>query len=161
MSSFSGLTFVLFCFIFVFFLPLKPRPFVQSFFVLRCTCAPTATRNYLTTVCVFLFLFLPFCCFFGGVAFSEYFCTIPVFLFVTDRPGGSVRNLETFWRWGVSSNLGAVTRTGKWRTIISWGSKNQLHGRRGKGTAEPFSRYKLRQAPQKEGGEILCDVPPV
>ena len=35
--------------------------------------------------------------------------------------------------------------------------KIRLHGRRGKGTAESFSREKLRQAPQKEGGEILCD----
>ena len=35
--------------------------------------------------------------------------------------------------------------------------KIRLHGRRGKETAESFSRYKLRQAPQKEGGEILCD----
>ena len=47
---------------FRFFLSLKPRPFLQSFFVLRYTCAPTATRSYLTTVCVFFrfcfFLFL-------------------------------------------------------------------------------------------------------
>ena len=27
-------------------------------------------------------------------------------------PGGSVGNLETFWRWDVSSHLGVVTRTG-------------------------------------------------
>ena len=39
--------------------------------------------------------------------------------------------------------------------------KIRLHGRRGKGTAESFSREKLSQAPQKEGGEILCDLPPV
>ena len=26
----------------------------------------------------------------------------------------------------------------------------------GKGTAESFSRQKLRQAPQKEGGQIMC-----
>ena len=31
---------------------------------------------------------------------------------ITGRPGGSVGNLETFGRWDVSSNLGAVTRTG-------------------------------------------------
>ena len=30
----------------------------------------------------------------------------------TGRPVGSVGNLESFWRWDVSSNLGAVTRTG-------------------------------------------------
>ena len=35
--------------------------------------------------------------------------------------------------------------------------KIRLHGRRGKRTTESFSREKLRQAPQKEGGEILCD----
>ena len=32
MTSFSGVTFVLFCFVFVFMLSLKPRPFVQSSF---------------------------------------------------------------------------------------------------------------------------------
>ena len=30
----------------------------------------------------------------------------------TPCPGGSVGNLETFWRWDVSSNPDAVTRTG-------------------------------------------------
>ena len=40
--------------------------------------------------------------------------------------------------------------------------KIRLHGRRGKGMTESFSREKLRHAPQKEGGwEILCDLPPV
>ena len=40
--------------------------------------------------------------------------------------------------------------------------KIRLHGRRGKGRAESFSREKLRHAPQKEGGwEILSDLPPV
>ena len=49
-----------------------------------------------------------------------------------------------------------------WRTIKSLVHKIRLHGRRGKGMAEPFSREKLRHAPQKEGGwEILCDPPPV
>ena len=32
MASFSGVTFVLFCFVFVFMLSLKPRPFVQPSF---------------------------------------------------------------------------------------------------------------------------------
>ena len=63
------------------------------------------------------------------------------------RPGGSVGNLETFWRWDVSSNLGVVTRTGimpnKWRTMKSLVYKVRLHGRRGKGTVESFSREKL------------------
>ena len=63
----------------------------------------------------------------------------------------------------MNSNLGAVTRTenfpNKWRTINSWVHKIRLHGRRVEGTAESFSRLKLRQAPQKEGGEILCDLP--
>ena len=47
-----------------------------------------------------------------------------------------------------------------WRTIKSLVHKIRLHGRRGKGMAESFSREKLRYAPQKEGGwEILCDLP--
>ena len=49
-----------------------------------------------------------------------------------------------------------------WRTIKSLVHKIWLHGRRGKGMAESFSREKLRHAPQKEGGwKILCDLPPV
>ena len=78
--SFSGITFVLFCFLFVFLLSLKSPPFVQSFFVRRCVCAPIATRSYLTTVCaLFCFSFFGFSsCLFGDVAFSEYFCTIAV-----------------------------------------------------------------------------------
>ena len=31
----------------------------------------------------------------------------------------------------------------------------------GYGTAESFSREKLKQALQKEGGEMMCDLPPV
>ena len=31
---------------------------------------------------------------------------------VAGRPGNSIDNLETFSRWDVSSNLGAVTRIG-------------------------------------------------
>ena len=76
-------------------------------------------------------------------------------------------NLETFWRWDLSSNLGAVTRTGifshimpnKWRTIImSWVLYSKFD------TGQYTSRWtrerdgwillaitKLRQALQKEG----------
>ena len=42
-----------------------------------------------------------------------------------------------------------------WRTIKSLVHKIRLHGRRGKGMAESFSREKLRHAPQKGGWEIL------
>ena len=49
-----------------------------------------------------------------------------------------------------------------WRTSNSLVHKIRLHGRRGKGMAESFSRQKSRHAPQKEGGlKILCDLPPV
>ena len=49
-----------------------------------------------------------------------------------------------------------------WRTIKSLVHKIRFHGRRGKGMAESFSREKLRQAPQKEGGwKILCYLLPV
>ena len=51
-----------------------------------------------------------------------------------------------------------------WRTINSLVHKIRLHGRRGKGMAESFSRQKSRHAPQKEGGLkkscvtfLLCD----
>ena len=46
----------------------------------------------------------------------------------------------------------------EWRTIKSLVHKIRLHGRRGKGMANSFSREKLRRAPQKAGGwKILCD----
>ena len=71
----------------------------------------------------------------------------------------------------MSLNLGAVTRIGdfphkkkkpnKWRTINSLVHKVRLHDRRGNGTAESFSQEKIRQAPQKEDGENLCDLSPV
>ena len=64
----------LFCFVFVFLLSLKPRFLVQSFFVLRYECAPTATRSYLTRSESFFVFFVFFVCFFSGdVAFCEYF----------------------------------------------------------------------------------------
>ena len=55
------------------------------------------------------------------------------------------------------------TNSNKWRTINSLVHKIRLHGRRGKGTAESFSREKLREAPQKEGEKscetfLLCDL---
>ena len=62
---------------------LHPRPplivelvnIVHSFFVLRYACAPTATRSYLATVCVFfLFLFLPF-------LFLPFFVSLEMSLF--------------------------------------------------------------------------------
>ena len=53
---------------------------------------------------------------------------------------------ELMWDFNQSINQN------KWRTIDR---------RRGKGMVESFSRETLRQAPQKEGGEILCDLPPV
>ena len=61
MSCCISLVLRLFCFVsFSFFLlSLKPRPFVQSFFVLRYACAPTATRSY-HCLRPFSFLFLPF-----------------------------------------------------------------------------------------------------
>ena len=81
------------------------------------------------------------------------------------------RNLLT--RWNVSSipangifltnnKKNKIKMPNGWRTINSLVHKIRLHGRRGKGMAESFSRQKSRHAPQKEGGlKILCDLPPV
>ena len=95
------------------------------------------------------------------------------------RPGRPVapvaqRYLVTLWHvgtWVRSRQTGFFSLKTKkqktkmsngWRTIKSLVHKIRLHGRRGKGKAESFSREKLRHAPQKEGGwEILCDLPPV
>ena len=45
MTSFSGATFVLFCFVFVVMLSLKPRPFVQSSFDMRDGTAEPVSRD--------------------------------------------------------------------------------------------------------------------
>ena len=64
------------------------------------------------------------------------------------------------WDFSSQKKKKKKKRPNKWRTINSLVHKIRLHGRRGKATAESFSREKLRQTPQKEGGEILCDVDP-
>ena len=70
MTSFSGVTFVLFCFVF------RPYAFVEAAtlgsIVLRYAGVPIATR-------VSFFFFLSFYGSFGDVAFSEYF--FPAFSF--------------------------------------------------------------------------------
>ena len=79
------------------------------------------------------------------------------------RPGSSEVPRNPLTRWDVSSipaNGIFLTKIQKnkkkmpngWRTIKSLVHKIRLHGRRGKGMAESFSREKLRHAPQKEGG---------
>ena len=79
------------------------------------------------------------------------------------RPGSSEVPRNPLTRWDVSSipaNGIFLTKklkkkkkmSNRWRTIKSLVHKIRLHGRRGKGMAESFSREKLRRAPQKEGG---------
>ena len=82
---------------------------------------------------------------------------------IAGRPGSSEVPRNPLTRWDVSSipaNGIFLTKKLKnkikmpngWRTIKSLVHKIRLHGRRGKGMAESFSREKLRHAPQKEGG---------
>ena len=74
MTSFSGVPFVLFCFVFVFMLSLKPRPFVQSFFdICRRPDSHTCSSFVLLSFCLF-----------GDVAFPEYFLYHFRFLFVME-----------------------------------------------------------------------------
>ena len=89
------------------------------------------------------------------------------------RPGSSEVPRDTLTRWGVSSTPAngifltkklktKIKMPNRWRMIKSLVHKIWLHGRRGKGMAESFSREKWRHAPQKEGGwEILCGLAPV
>ena len=80
MSSFSRVTFVFVLFRFrrfAFTEAAALRSIVPRSIVLRYACTPRATRSYPTILCVFFFfLFSSFSCFFGDIAFSEYFCTI-------------------------------------------------------------------------------------
>ena len=64
------------------------------------------------------------------------------------------------WDFSLQKNKGKNIKKyfevpNKWRTIESLVNKDLPHGRRWKGTAESFSRQKLRQALQKEGGEVV------
>ena len=75
------------------------------------------------------------------------------------RPGSSEVPRNPLTRWDVSSipaNGIFLTKKQKNKTkkisMKSLVHKIRLHGRRGKGMAESFSREKLRHAPQKEGG---------
>ena len=77
MASFSGVTFVVFCFVFVFMLSLKPRPFVQSSFNTYAGAPIIATSVFFFwggggSFCLFVF---------GDVSFSEYFLYHCRFLF--------------------------------------------------------------------------------
>ena len=108
-------------------------------------------------------------CVLGGEAFRVGVLLI----YLSGRPGSSEVPRNPLTRWDVSSipaNEIFLTKRLKnktkkllngWRTIKSSVHKIRLHGRRGKGMAESFSREKLRHEPQKGGLEILCDLPPV
>ena len=68
MTSFSGVTIVLFCFVFVFMLKFAKAAALRSI-VIRYAGAPIATRvSFLISFCLF-----------GDVAFSELFCTFAAF----------------------------------------------------------------------------------
>ena len=100
---------------------------------------------------------------FTNISISKYFCISLNSL--NGRPGSSEVHRNPLTRWDVSSipangifltkklkKLKKLKMPNGWRTIKSLVHKIRLHGRRGKGMAESFSREKLRHATQKEGG---------
>ena len=117
MSSFSGVTFVQFCFGFLVILSLKPRSFVLLFFVLRYACTPTATCSYLTTsyvyfvttVCVlFRFCFFLFFVSLEMSLFPSIFVPLPFSLYIESTPyvsflpDGVFYLVTTGWIFGIS-----------------------------------------------------------
>ena len=77
--------------------------------------------------------------------------------------GSSEVSRNPLTRWDVSSIpangifltkklKNRIKMPNEWRTIKSLVHKIRLHGRRGKGLAESFSREKLRHAPHNESG---------
>ena len=101
-------------------------------------------------------------------------CTNGIYSLLRSTPVAQLAPRNLLTRWDVSSipangifltknkNKKQKKMPNGWRTINSLVHKIRLHGRRGKGMAESFSRQKSRHAPQKEGGlKILCDLPPV
>ena len=70
MLSSSGVAFVLFCFVFVLFLFFTEAAALRSIVLRYSICMHPDSHTQLAT------------CLFGDVAFSEYLCTITIFLFV-------------------------------------------------------------------------------
>ena len=95
--------------------------------------------------------------------FLNHYLLISILYLSTGRPGSSEVPRNPLTRWDVSSipanriflkkNYNTkIKMLNGWRTIKSLVHKIRLHGRRGNGMAECFSREKLRHAPQKERG---------
>ena len=78
-SSFSGVAFVLFCFVLVFLLSLKPRPFAQSFFDIHAPRHPHAVTQQLSAS-FFVFVSSFFLFLWGYRFFPSIFVSLP-FLF--------------------------------------------------------------------------------
>ena len=125
-------------------LPISPR-FSPYIFSSRCNFSTSTTRRPMAE--------------FYLLAFSRF----PVR--TAGRPGSSEVSRNPLTRWDVSSTpangifltkktkkLKEITMPNGWRAIKSLVHKIRLHGRRGKGMTESFSREKLRHAPQKGGG---------
>ena len=72
--------------------------------------------------------------------------------FRPQKPGAWLDDLTLAREFNFSTIKIKIKTPNGWRTIKSLAHKIRLHGRRGKGMAESFSREKLRHAPQKEGG---------
>ena len=90
MAFFSGVKlFVLFCFVFVSMLSLKPRPFVQSSFDMQ------ACRTHTCFFVVYFFLFV----YLEMSLFPSIFCTIPAFALYGEYV------VRSFLPDGVSSTL--------------------------------------------------------
>ena len=83
--------------------------------------------------------------------------------------GGGGRNGPTAIRSFLALHLIALKVSPSWwKTFLPTNGERLIRQytrfdftRRGKGKAESLSREGLRQAPQKEGGQMLCDLPPV
>ena len=90
------------------------------------------------------------------------FYSTPVVQLVASKPSARWDVSSSPGNWNFSSPKKKSTTSSspkkknaqqvKWRTSKSLVHKIRLHGRRGKIAAKSFSREKLRQAPQKEGG---------
>ena len=152
-----------------------PCPFFYYIFSLRCKLS-TLTPRQPTVIELYLQLLYPRVHAFRYESQNRRNCPVKIKLTLpsyTGRPGSSEVPRNPLTRWDVSSTpangifltkilKNKIKMPNGWRTIKSFVHTIWLHGRRGKGKAESFSREKLRHAPQKEGGwKILCDLPPV
>ena len=124
--------------------------------VTHCYIPSSVAVHYLKTELTYLSSQSPGVSIHHSTIIARVISLLLVLYYRAGRPGSSEVPRNPLTRWDVSIPANGIflklknknKMTNGWRTIKSLAHKIRLHGRRGKGMAESFSREKLRRAPQ-------------